>query len=96
MAKAPPVARRSVFKELVLLWLGTLLAIRVVVELHRGAGAPDWILAAVPLLFIYVPVFWCRVRKVDSWSYQLSIPGFRDRAAWAQISKENLKLVLVI
>lgn len=68
--------------ELAALWLSTLLFIRLVVELQRGAGLPDWILAAVPLAFIYAPVVLCHIRKVDSWSYRLSIPAFGDLAAW--------------
>ena len=67
------------------MWLGTLLAIRLVVELQAGAGAPEWILAVVPLLFIYVPVAWCRFKGLDSWSYHLSIPSFSDREAWRAV-----------
>jgi uncharacterized protein len=91
-----PPSRRGVFKELFGLWLGTLLLIRVVVEIQAGLAAPDWILAAVPLLFIYVPVLWCRYRDMDSWSYHLSIPGFRDKAAWVDVARSNLQVVLII
>lgn len=91
-----PLTTRAVFKELFWLWLGTLLLIRLVVELHAGFGAPDWILAAVPLLFIYVPVAWCRYRGLDSWSYHLSIPSFKDGAAWAAVLRTNLWLILII
>ncbi len=59
-----------------------MLAIRLVVTLRESLGAPDWLLAAVPLLFIYAPVALCTWRKVDSWSYRLSIPAFRDLAGW--------------
>ena len=68
--------------ELVGLWLVTLLLIRAVVFAREGLGAPDFVLAAVPLLFIYAPVLLCRWRGVDSWGYRLSIPAFRDLAAW--------------
>ena len=76
--------RRKVLIELFGLWLVTLLLIRGVVAIQAGAGLPDWVMAAVPLLFIYAPVLLCRWRDVDSWSYRLSIPAFRDREAWGQ------------
>lgn len=77
----PGLSRRRVVAEVVGLWLGTLLAIRGVVTVQRF-GLPEMVLAAVPLLFIYAPVLWCRVRGADSWGYRLSIPAFRDAAAW--------------
>ena len=54
------------------------------VALQTSLGLPDWVLAAVPLLFIYAPVGLCHLRKVDSWSYRLSIPAFRDLPAWRE------------
>ena len=89
-----PGAMSRAFRELTVLWLVTLLAIRAVVALQAGAGLPEWSLAAVPLLFIYSPVLLCRIRKVDSWSYHLSIPAFSDRAAWKTVVTSNLKLLL--
>lgn len=74
----------------------TLLLIRAVVMLQRGAGLPDWVLAAVPLLFIYAPVLLCRLRGVDSWSYRLSIPAFRDVGAWAGALKLTALVSAVI
>ena len=71
-----------VLRELFLLWMGTLLLIRGVVALQAGVGLPDWILAVVPMLFIYAPVALCRWRGADSWAYRLSIPAFADRASW--------------
>jgi membrane protease YdiL (CAAX protease family) len=61
----------------------TLLLIRAVVEGQRALALPDWVLSAVPLLFIYAPVGLCHLRHVDSWGYRLSIPAFRDGRAWA-------------
>ena len=90
-----PAVRKSVFLELVGLWLVTLLAIRLVVDLQTGTGLPDWLLAVVPLLFIYAPVALCRYRGVDSWSYRLSIPAFRDGAAWKAVLVSNVRLCLV-
>ena len=93
---ASPKARKMAFRELVVLWLVTLIAIRAVVEIQSGAGLPEWVLALVPLLFIYVPVGLCRIRDVDSWSYRLSIPAFRDVQAWQTIVVVNARLLLVV
>ncbi|MEL6349589.1 MAG: type II CAAX endopeptidase family protein [Myxococcota bacterium] len=79
-----PAARRAAFFELFGLWLVTLLLIRAVVELQIGLGLPEEVLAAVPLLFIYAPVALCNWRGVDSWSYRLSIPAFRDWQSWGR------------
>lgn len=86
----------AVLRELVALWLVTLLAIRGVVALQRGAGLPDWVLAAVPLLFIYAPVALCHLRKVDSWSYRLSIPAFSDGPAWRRALALNGRVLALI
>jgi uncharacterized protein len=74
------------------LWLVTLLLIRGVVFIQTSLGWPDWILAAVPLLFIYAPVLLCRIRGADSWSYRLSIPPFRDVRAWGAA----LRIALIV
>ncbi len=81
-AVAPEPDRRRVFAELFALWLGTLLLIRLVVWAQANLGLHEAVLAAVPLLFIYAPVFTCRLRGADSWAYRLSIPAFRDGRAW--------------
>ncbi|MCK6504392.1 CPBP family intramembrane metalloprotease [Myxococcota bacterium] len=87
---------RRVLAEIVALWLVTLLAIRGVVALQRGAGLPDWILAAVPLLFIYAPVALCHLRRVDSWSYRLSIPAFSDGPSWRRAFACNARVLALI
>lgn len=69
------------------LWLGTLLLIRLALALQGGLGLPDWVLAVVPLLFIYAPVMLCRWRGADSWGYRLSIPAFRDVGAWGRAAR---------
>lgn len=79
----PGLSRRRVMAEVVGLWLATLLLIRGVVVVQR-TGLPDVVLALVPLLFIYAPVLWCRIRGADSWAYRLSIPAFRDLKGWGQ------------
>jgi membrane protease YdiL (CAAX protease family) len=91
-----PAAKKVALRELFVLWLGTLLLIRGVVELQGGAGLPDWFLVGVPLLFIYAPVLWCRRRGVDSWSYRLSIPAFRDFKSWGAALRINGILVGIV
>ncbi len=82
--------------ELVGLWLFTLLAISGVVALQAGIGMPEFVLAAVPCLFIYAPVLLCHLRKVDSYAYRLSIPAFRDGAAWVRALRESGAVLGVI
>lgn len=72
----------AVLGEILALWLGTLLLIRLCVFLVQSAGLHELVLAAVPILFMYAPVVVCRLRGVDSWSYPLHIPAFSDREAW--------------
>lgn len=63
---------------------------------QAGLGLPDWVRAAVPLLFMYAPILLCRLRGADSWSYRLSIPAFSDRAAWAEVLRLNLRTLALI
>ncbi len=91
-----PEDRRAVLKELIGLWLVTLLLIRGVVALQSGAGLPDWVMAAVPLLFIYAPVALCRWRGADSWSYRLSIPAFRDWPSWREALVLNARVLSLV
>jgi membrane protease YdiL (CAAX protease family) len=84
-----------VLGELFVLWVGTLLLIRGVVAL-QGLGLPEWTLAAVPFLFIYVPVWLCQWRGVDSYAYRLAIPDWREGAAWGQAFLAVGKLVAII
>ncbi len=81
--------------EVSLLWLVTLLAIRGVVTVQK-LGLPDFALAAVPFLFIYAPVWLCRLRKVDSYDYRIAIPAFEDRAAWRDAFVLVAKLIALI
>jgi hypothetical protein len=91
-----PAERAAVLRELFVLWLVILGLVRGVVTLQESAGLPSWLLAAVPLLFIYGPVLLCRVRGVDSWGYRLSIPAFRDLAAWREAVVLNLRVIALI
>jgi membrane protease YdiL (CAAX protease family) len=104
-----PDARRRVFVELTLLWLACLLTMRGVVALQTALQLPgltlpggvelrvaDLVLAVVPLLFIYGPVVLCRWRGVDSWSYRLAIPAFRDWASWRDALALTAKVSAVL
>ena len=62
----------------------TNLLIRGVLSLQQGLGLPSWVLAAVPFLFIYLPVALCKWRGVDSYGYRLAVPAFRNVKAWAE------------
>ena len=88
--------RRTVWLELTLFWLAVMLGIRSVVLLQSTLGLPDWILGLVPLLFIYAPVWLCKYRKADSWSYHLSIPAFRDFGSWWAAAKLNFWMNMAI
>jgi membrane protease YdiL (CAAX protease family) len=85
-----------VLQELVVLWLVTLLLIRGVLTAQSGLGLPDWVRAAVPLLFMYAPIALCRWRGADSWAYRLSIPALSDGRAWREVLLLNLRVVGVI
>lgn len=73
-----------------------MLGIRAFVLLQSGSGLPEWVLGIVPFLFIYSPVWLCHFRGVSSWDYHLSIPAFRDWAAWWAAMRSNLKVNLCI
>lgn len=79
-----------------MVWLVTLLLIRLALIAQRGLGLPDWVLAVVPLLFIYAPVALCKLRGVDSYAYRLSIPAFRDWKAWRDSAQFAAAVALVI
>ena len=86
---------RAIFTELTVLWLVTLLLIRLVVVLH-DSGVHEAILAAVPLLFIYAPVGLCHWRKVDSYAYRLFIPALGDTAAWVRALRDAAMVTVAI
>ena len=60
------------------------------------AGGWEVLLVGVPLLFIYVPVWYCRHRKVDPDTYRLHIPAFSDGSSWWRAVRINLILVGII
>jgi membrane protease YdiL (CAAX protease family) len=86
---------RRVLREVVLLWLVTLLSIRAVVEI-QALGLHEAVLAAVPFLFIYVPVGLCRLRGVDSYGYRLALPARGDRASWWRALRESGRIIAII
>lgn len=88
-------ASRVLWRELAPLWLGTLLGIRLVVWLN-GLGIHEVILAAVPFLFVYAPVWMANRRGVDSYGYGLAVPAWSDLAGWWAGAREALSLILVI
>ena len=89
-------SRKALWGELLALWIVTLLLIRLVVDAQRMWGLHEVALVLVPVLFLYAPVLVCHWRKVDSWSYPLAIPRFRDKESWARIAKLNLWTIGVI
>ncbi len=96
--------RLRVLGELTLLWLLTLGAIRLVVGLQplipavgfAGITLGDAVLALVPFLFIYSPVWLCDWRVVDSYAYRLFIPAFSDVSAWGSALWRAARLALLI
>ena len=91
---APPL-RRRVLVEVLVLWLVTLLAIRAVVGV-QALGLPDVLLALVPFLFIYSPVWLCSWRGVDSYAYKIAIPAFGDFAAWGRAARLCAAVIALI
>ena len=85
-----------VFLELTVFWLVVLILIRILVLIQTSFQISEWILGFVPLLFIYGPVLLCNIRGIDSWSYPLSIPAFRDIRSWWDAFVECMKLNLFI
>ncbi|MCA9494390.1 MAG: CPBP family intramembrane metalloprotease [Myxococcales bacterium] len=82
--------------EVPLVYLGTLIGIRLVVQLVQSAGLPDLLLALVPILFMYMPVWSCRLRGADPWDYPMALPSFRDRDAWLGAARVTLVLCVLV
>lgn len=87
---------RAVLTEVLVLYVGTLLAIRGVVQAVQGLGLPDLLLAAVPVLFMYAPVWACRWRGADPWDYPMALPALRDAGPWLEALKLNLVLWVLV
>ena len=86
--------RRSVFWEVALMWLGTLVVVRVWLAIV-DAGLHEVFKAVVPILFMYVPVFVCWLRGVDSYDYPLYIPRLRDGDAWGEALRLNAVVIVL-
>ena len=68
-----PESPKAVLREVILVYLVTLLAIRGVVSVQRSAGLPPDVLILVPLLFIYAPRLWLKRidRRPDDYGMEL-------------------------
>jgi hypothetical protein len=90
--------RSRILKEVVVVWLATLLLVRLVVDGQRLLGLHEVVLVAVPLLFVYAPVLALRWQRVDPDQYPLLLPAFSDRAVWldaARVAGLTIALILV-
>ncbi|MCO4744595.1 MAG: CPBP family intramembrane metalloprotease [Proteobacteria bacterium] len=92
MAEQEP---KAILREVVLVWLATLLLIRLVV-MAADAGAPELVKAAVPLLFMYAPVWWLQRTGRDPDVYPLALPAFSDRAPYIEALKLNALIIGLI
>ena len=90
--------RRKVLLEVAVLYLVTLAAIRGVVELEAVVNSPyDILLVAVPILFMYAPVWSCRLRGADPDQYPISIVWpWTDPKPWLEALRINLVLWAVV
>lgn len=89
--------RAAILREVLGLWLVTLLLIRLVVT-AADAGAPELVKAAVPLLFMYMPVWWLQREGRDPDVYPLALPAFSDAGPYLEAIKLNgvvIGLILV-
>jgi membrane protease YdiL (CAAX protease family) len=89
------VTRRAVQTEILVLYVLTLLGIRFTVEAVQGLGLPEILLAAVPVLFMYAPVWSCRLRGADPDVYPMALPPLRD-PEWRQALGLALLVALVV
>lgn len=86
--------RRAILAEQVVLWLVTLLLIRAVVTLWE-VGVHEVVLAAVPVLFMYVPVLYCQWRGLDPDAFPLALPRLRD-TVWRQALALNAVFIGIV
>lgn len=90
--------RRAVVGQVLAIWLATLVAIRWVVGASASLGGwpGDLLLAAVPLLFMYVPVWMERASGRDPDRYPIMLPARTDRATWSAALRLNAVLIGLI
>ncbi len=90
--------RRTALIEVFVLYLVTLLAISAIVALVRTTGLggvaldlgvtsvplSELALLAVPVLFMYAPVWSCQLRGADPWDYPMALPDWpwNDPVSW--------------
>ena len=89
-----PNPSSSILKEQLVLWLGTLLLIRLVDTSNR-MGMHEVVLALVPVLFMYTPVWLCQYRGLEPDDFALGLPGYYD-PAWREGLKQAAWTVLFI
>jgi membrane protease YdiL (CAAX protease family) len=74
--------KRRLLGEVVATWLVTVLLIRVIVALVPTDFLWGLPLAAVPILFMWMPVWVLQRQGIDPDRYPLAIPTFDDTAVW--------------
>lgn len=80
--------------EVLILWVAVLVAIRLVVDLFSGTSA-ELLLALVPILFIYSPVWLCRWRGVDADRYPIALPAKGD-PEWRESFRLAAKVIVAV
>jgi membrane protease YdiL (CAAX protease family) len=85
---------RAVLIEQVVLWIATLVAIRAVVAI--SAFTHEVVLALVPVLFMWAPVWACRFRGVDPDDYPIALPAFSPRDPWMDAARFAGALIAVV
>ena len=78
--------RRKTLREVLLVYVLTLLTIRGVVMAERSLSLPDEVGVLVPILFIYVPLWVLERRRLDPADYGLVLEG-----VWPAL-RYNLKI----
>lgn len=85
---------RAILGEQVALWLATLIAIRVVVAV--AAQTHEVVLALVPVLFMYAPVWAARWRGADPDQWPLWLPRLDERALWGEALRLSGALIALV
>jgi len=92
------MSARAVLLEVGLLYLLTLVAIRLLVVSVQGLGLPEVLLAGVPVLFMYAPVWSARLRGADPWDYPMALPDWpwRDPDSWGAAVRWGVGLAALV
>lgn len=93
---AAPAGRREILTEVALVFVITLVVIRLLVTLLSGV-LWDLPLAAVPVLFMWVPVWVMRAQGDDPDRFPLAIPDLRAEAdVWRRAAREAAVTIVVV